>query len=617
MALPASVYTCKCLNVKIHPRVATGKEIRTVNPRDYGLHEEQLGQKIFQGSTEVAEVQLDVGGVRNEQSLLFSSGVISNWSFFTCLNCKTATHCCRLGCYQGNGNAANPGRPQHTSQVQQLSPTSSSPVSSPVMLINVTHLISDHKKIQQLSQSQDFSPLFRIILPTTWGSPNSSDRWISNRSESFSSPLVSPTSPKSIAPSPGRRVSALPSPSSADVFNPIQQTLATTLHQQLQKYLQDEEATLETRIKKFEEEQRDAFEAKAEKARRDRTYLLNLIQSNSLEQSTAIRSMRARHSSSGSTGSGGDDGPTRGRSRRESAPTAPVTVTAGPSVDYPGVPAAFHPIGSPLSIGSPGLRPLTIGSPVLGGLVEVSGLPPGSSSATSLHPLSLTLPSPNRNVNNNNSSADRDRRAMSPSGLFSMDVDSKRDKVFEEEEEEEEELEEVAPGDCSPFEPIESSDNETDPDDNSLEDLRKHDESSGQSFIPNSSERDRKFSKYSTSAPMNIAAFPQSLANKATVDIPLDEIGAFEEESPSEAQPADPDQIAASMQALAMSHRDEDDPEAIFGERPRRRLNTLELYQLRQFKKPGGIARQTSSTSPGLQDAGFSPGSSGLNRSGR
>jgi len=71
----------------------------------------------------------------------------------------------------------------------------------------------------------------------------------------------------------------------------------------------------------------------------------------------------------------------------------------------------------------------------------------------------------------------------------------------------------------------------------------------------------------------------------------------------------DPAQIAASMQALVMSERDEDDPESIFGERPRRRLNTLELYQIRQFKRPTTVAkRESTANAPGLNDEGFPSG---------
>ena len=67
---PNSVYTCKCLNVRIHPRGGApgvgAATIKIANPRDYhDLAENQLSQKIFQGSTEVAEIELDVGGVRN------------------------------------------------------------------------------------------------------------------------------------------------------------------------------------------------------------------------------------------------------------------------------------------------------------------------------------------------------------------------------------------------------------------------------------------------------------------------------------------------------------------------------------------------------------------------
>ena len=68
------------------------------------------------------------------------------------------------------------------------------------------------------------------------------------------------------------------------------------------------------------------------------------------------------------------------------------------------------------------------------------------------------------------------------------------------------------------------------------------------------------------------------------------------------------------IQALAMSHRDEDDPEAIFGERPRRRLNTLELYQIRQFKKPTVVSKQNSANAPGKKNEGTQQKGGGRSR---
>ena len=66
---PASVYTCKCLNVTIHVQTAIGVDaeptFEIVNPRDFReLNKDHLSQKIFQGSTEVARVKLDISGVR-------------------------------------------------------------------------------------------------------------------------------------------------------------------------------------------------------------------------------------------------------------------------------------------------------------------------------------------------------------------------------------------------------------------------------------------------------------------------------------------------------------------------------------------------------------------------
>ena len=63
----ASKYTCKCLNVTIYARQGIyPKPLRPVHPRDFtDITEHHLSQKIFEGSTQVAEIELDVGGVRN------------------------------------------------------------------------------------------------------------------------------------------------------------------------------------------------------------------------------------------------------------------------------------------------------------------------------------------------------------------------------------------------------------------------------------------------------------------------------------------------------------------------------------------------------------------------
>ena len=102
--------------------------------------------------------------------------------------------------------------------------------------------------------------------------------------------------------------------------------------------------------RKFEEEQREAFEAKAEKGRRDRTYLLNLIRSSSLDESTAVKSLRARQGSTSSSHEGADDVFNKPK-RRESAPTRPINIASGPNVNYPGVPTALTNLGRCRTVG--------------------------------------------------------------------------------------------------------------------------------------------------------------------------------------------------------------------------------------------------------------------------
>ena len=65
---------------------------------------------------------------------------------------------------------------------------------------------------------------------------------------------------------------------------------------------------------------------KAEKVRRDRTYLLNMIQSNALEHSCAIKDVRKRFWHVKHQGSAANDDDVFQKSRRESAPSRPINI---------------------------------------------------------------------------------------------------------------------------------------------------------------------------------------------------------------------------------------------------------------------------------------------------
>lgn len=590
----ASKYTCPCLNVTIYGRQGIiPHTLIPVDPRDFDdIQDAHLSQKIFEGSTQVAEIAIDVGGVRSELELLLATNSIGNWSFFHCLNCKTPTHCIRFGAF----NVPLRNNPANEFDVDNYNPQSDpqpNPHFSPNsvnaphhrVLLNITNMISDPKKIAQLENSLDFSSLFRVIIPTTWTPQR---RTSSSTENPPVKPALSPTNPPLYPP--GRRLSVNPSPSSAEKLDPTYQQLSSLLQEELRSFLAKEEETYEKKLKEFTDELRKKFDGRAQKARRDRTFLLNLVRSSSLDQSSAVKSLRTDLRGVASFSPPQDDADDvfqKPHARRESAPTRPITIA----------PDSLQPHFVMPDLGCP----LVVGTPPYGGLVEMNR-GPGQPPSSALKPITLTLPLPNRATSNNNYSSPRNgdrahREAIRqlpsspPAGLFAMDD--------EEEMEEEEELEDlgaVARND-SPFEADEITDGETDPDDNSLEDLRRT------GPVPtriNNADRDRKLSKYSTSAPLKIDVFPDQVRNGRNLsgknanarngegESPLDEEEADDEAlfragqrggvSPQGAEAASPDrQIAASMQAIAIAQRDENDPENVFGARPRRRVNTLDL----------------------------------------
>ena len=63
----ASKYTCPCLNVTIFARQGINSHtLVPVDPRDFtDINATHLSQKIFEGSTRVAEIEIDVGGIRS------------------------------------------------------------------------------------------------------------------------------------------------------------------------------------------------------------------------------------------------------------------------------------------------------------------------------------------------------------------------------------------------------------------------------------------------------------------------------------------------------------------------------------------------------------------------
>ncbi|XP_022083715.1 uncharacterized protein LOC110975487 [Acanthaster planci] len=119
--------TCKCLNISIHTKAAPSPLDRTTLRLPAGERE----RGFFKG--QVAEIQLDLGGISEEQKCLIRRSSVGEWVVRTCTNCET-------DCYA-----------THASKGLNR------------VLVSL-RLVSDADKQDALRRSPDFSQLFRIVL---------------------------------------------------------------------------------------------------------------------------------------------------------------------------------------------------------------------------------------------------------------------------------------------------------------------------------------------------------------------------------------------------------------------------------------------------------------------
>lgn len=111
--------TCGCLNVKIHAK----KTDKIINFAQLGIGH-AVNEPFF--TLEIADAQLDLGGITIAQSVLVRERNVCDWVVHECLNCETLTHA------------------THGSKV----------------------LVNLHLKTEQtnLESSADYSPLYKIVL---------------------------------------------------------------------------------------------------------------------------------------------------------------------------------------------------------------------------------------------------------------------------------------------------------------------------------------------------------------------------------------------------------------------------------------------------------------------
>ncbi|XP_063960819.1 uncharacterized protein LOC129268249 [Lytechinus pictus] len=130
--------TCECLNINIHTK---GDDLRPLDPTLLGLSIDQLRAPFFE--RDIAEVQLDLGGVTEEQKYLVHKTTVADWCIRTCVNCKIpayATHA--------------------TKGLERV-------------LVN-TRLVSDETRQDSIQSSAAFSTLYKVVLADSGEKSNSS-----------------------------------------------------------------------------------------------------------------------------------------------------------------------------------------------------------------------------------------------------------------------------------------------------------------------------------------------------------------------------------------------------------------------------------------------------------
>ncbi|XP_030844708.1 uncharacterized protein LOC100891962 [Strongylocentrotus purpuratus] len=130
--------TCECLNINIHTK---GDDLQPLDPTLLGLSIDQLREPFFE--RDIAEVQLDLGGVTEEQKYLVHKTTVGDWCIRTCVNCKTPSYATHA-----------------TKGLERV-------------LVN-TRLVSDERRQESIQSLDTFSSLYKVVLGDSGEKSNSS-----------------------------------------------------------------------------------------------------------------------------------------------------------------------------------------------------------------------------------------------------------------------------------------------------------------------------------------------------------------------------------------------------------------------------------------------------------
>lgn len=196
---------CPCLNVRVHGKGST-LELRDVGTLN--LSENALGDEFF--SSPVYEVLLDLGGVTKAQKTLCTSRSVDGWVITTCSGCDNDIYA------------------KHVDDNDHVVVSSA--------------MEGDLGKITSLMESENYSPLFKLLLPEV------NDSFIQNNyGVEFHS-------------NHGELAQAL-----------------QNIQQQVSSYLREEQKAMDERIRQFTELQHMKYSALQQKVRKHRQSMMYLL----------------------------------------------------------------------------------------------------------------------------------------------------------------------------------------------------------------------------------------------------------------------------------------------------------------------------------------------------
>ncbi|XP_071951726.1 uncharacterized protein [Antedon mediterranea] len=195
---------CLCLNISVHFK---GSDWEATDISQFNLDPEHLRHPFFEQG--VALVQLDLAGISQQQEKLVQEFKLGQWIVNKCENCN-------LGVYA-------------TSSAKDI------------VLVSLT-LLSNSTVIEELYQSEDYSPQYHIILREDGDKDGATS-------------LLYPTTS----------------------HHDIMKTTVNELQENLTQYIKKEKLLTEDRIRKYTEEQNAAYAGIQKRAYRDKNLMVGLL----------------------------------------------------------------------------------------------------------------------------------------------------------------------------------------------------------------------------------------------------------------------------------------------------------------------------------------------------